>query len=147
LIGFPALEVDGRQVMLDRISIELTNRCSKACWFCYSASQPQGVTTWTVEDVTRLVRDCAANGVRAVSFGGGEPLQFSGLFDVLSALDGVLFRSITTNGLLAQGALLDRLCAARPDKVHISIHFPNHPTEVDRVITQVQRSHAGLCPT
>jgi hypothetical protein len=24
-----------RVTMLDRISIEVTNRCAKACWFCY----------------------------------------------------------------------------------------------------------------
>src|SRR5262245_23307474 len=124
--------------MLERISIELTNQCNKACWFCYNTSQPHGPTSWTVEEIDRLVRDCAANGVRAVSFGGGEPLQFSGLFDLLALLDGILFRSITTNGLLLDGELLERLCAARPDKVHISIHFPNHATEVDRVIAQVQ---------
>ena len=34
---------------LDRISIELTNRCAKACWFCYNHSQPAGATQWTVE--------------------------------------------------------------------------------------------------
>jgi hypothetical protein len=22
--------------ILDRVSIELTNRCAKACWFCYN---------------------------------------------------------------------------------------------------------------
>jgi hypothetical protein len=26
--------------MPDLISIELTNRCGKACWFCYNASTP-----------------------------------------------------------------------------------------------------------
>jgi sulfatase maturation enzyme AslB (radical SAM superfamily) len=124
--------------MLERISIELTNQCNKACWFCYNTSQPHGPTSWTVEEVDRLVRDCAVNGVRAVSFGGGEPLQFSGLFDLLTLLDGILFRSITTNGQRLDGELLERLCTARPDKVHISIHFPNHTTEVDRVIAQVQ---------
>jgi organic radical activating enzyme len=124
--------------MLERISIELTNQCSKACWFCYNTSQPHGPTSWTVEEVARLVRDCAANGVRAVSFGGGEPLQFSGLFDLLALLDGILFRSITTNGQLLDGELLERLCTAHPDKVHVSVHFPNHTTEVDRVIAQVQ---------
>jgi sulfatase maturation enzyme AslB (radical SAM superfamily) len=124
--------------MLERISIELTNQCNKACWFCYNTSRPHGPTSWTVEEVNRLVRDCAANGVRAVSFGGGEPLQFPGLFDLLALLDGVLFRSITTNGQLLNGELLEKLRAARPDKVHISIHFPNHTTEVDRVVAQVR---------
>ena len=29
------------------MSIELTNRCPKACWFCYNHSTPAGETAWT----------------------------------------------------------------------------------------------------
>jgi molybdenum cofactor biosynthesis enzyme MoaA len=123
--------------MIERISIELTNRCEKGCWFCYNHSLPAGETCWTVDEVVAFALDCAANGVRAVSFGGGEPLQFAGLFEVLAQLDGVIFRSMTTNGLLLDDAMLDRLQRARPDKVHVSIHFPERPAEVERVIAQV----------
>jgi MoaA/NifB/PqqE/SkfB family radical SAM enzyme len=122
---------------LDLISIELTNRCAKACWFCYNHSLPEGDTCWTVDEVIGFVRDCAASGVKAVSFGGGEPLQYPGLFDLLERLDGTLFRSLTTNGLLLHGETLDRLVASRPDKVHVSIHFPDRAHEVSRVIAQV----------
>src|SRR3954468_6509404 len=80
--------------MIELVSIELTNRCAKACWFCYNHSLPEGDTRWRPAEVVALVRDCAAHGVRAVSFGGGEPLQFAGLFDVLRDLDGTLFRSL-----------------------------------------------------
>jgi sulfatase maturation enzyme AslB (radical SAM superfamily) len=122
---------------LDRISIEVTNRCQKACWFCYNHSLPEGATRWTVAEVVGFVRDCAAHGVRAVSFGGGEPLQFDGLFDILQQLHGTLFRSLTSNGLLLHGETLDRLVAAKPEKVHLSIHFPERAAEVGRVIRQV----------
>src|SRR5262245_52397874 len=122
---------------LELVSIELTNRCGKACWFCYNHSRPEGDTRWRPEEVVGFVRDCAAHGIKAVSFGGGEPLQYPALYDVLRDLDGTLFRSVTTNGLSLQGDAIDRLVAARPDKVHISIHFPERATEVDRVITQV----------
>jgi sulfatase maturation enzyme AslB (radical SAM superfamily) len=122
---------------IELVSIELTNACAKACWFCYNHSQPSGATRWTVDDIVSFVRDCAAHGVKAVSFGGGEPLQYPGLFEVFGQLDGVLFRSMTTNGLLLHGELLDNLIAARPNKVHVSIHFPHHEPEVERVIEQV----------
>jgi molybdenum cofactor biosynthesis enzyme MoaA len=123
---------------LDRISIEVTNRCAKACWFCYNHSQPEGETHWTVAELVGFVRDCAANGIKAVSFGGGEPLQYEGLFEVLTQLRGTLFRSLTSNGLLLDGPLLDRLVEAGPEKVHLSIHFPDRSPEVERVIRQVQ---------
>jgi hypothetical protein len=122
---------------IDRISIEVTNRCAKACWFCYSRSQPAGETRWTPDELVAFVQDCAAHGVRAVSFGGGEPLQFPPLFDVLTRLRGVAFRSLTTNGLLLDAPTLDRLVAAAPEKVHLSIHFPDHEAEVARVTRQV----------
>ncbi len=122
---------------LELVSIEVTNRCGKACWFCYNHSQPEGGTRWTADELVDFVRDCAAHGVKAVSFGGGEPLQYDGLFEVLGRLRGVLFRSLTSNGLLLHGDLLERLVAAAPDKVHLSIHFPERPAEVARVIRQV----------
>jgi sulfatase maturation enzyme AslB (radical SAM superfamily) len=125
-------------VNLDRISIELTNRCAKACWFCYNHSQAEGATRWTDEELVDFVTDCAANGIKAVSFGGGEPLQYEGLFTVLERLRGVLFRSLTSNGLLLSGAMIDRLLAVAPDKIHLSIHFPEREAEVRRVIGQVQ---------
>lgn len=123
---------------LERISVEVTNRCAKACWFCYNHSQPGGATSWTVPELLSFVRDCAAHGIKAVSFGGGEPLQYDGLFDVLEGLRGTLFRSITSNGLPLNEEILDRLTAAGPDKVHLSVHFPEREAEVQRVIGQVK---------
>jgi hypothetical protein len=38
---------------------------------------------------------------------------------------------------MLHGETLDELVAARPDKVHVSIHFPERAGEVDRVIGQV----------
>lgn len=123
---------------LERVSIEVTNRCAKACDFCYNHSLPGGSTRWTPDELVGFATDCAAHGVKAVSFGGGEPLQYDGIFEVLERLRGVLFRSMTTNGLLLSNGTADRLVAAAPDKVHLSIHFPDREPEVARVIRQVQ---------
>jgi MoaA/NifB/PqqE/SkfB family radical SAM enzyme len=122
---------------LDRLSIEVTNRCAKACWFCYNHSSAEGATRWTADELVDFVTDCAAHGVKAVSFGGGEPLQYADLGDVLTRLRGTLFRSVTTNGLLLYDDALESLVAAAPEKVHISIHFPERDAEVQRVIRQV----------
>ncbi|HEY7152717.1 MAG TPA: radical SAM protein [Gemmataceae bacterium] len=122
---------------LDRISIEVTNRCAKACCFCYNHSLPEGDTRWTADELVSFVGDCAAHGIKAVSFGGGEPLQYDDLFTVLERLRGTLFRSLTSNGLLMHGERLERLIATAPDKVHLSIHFPERDSEVRRVVQQV----------
>lgn len=125
------------QWTIERLSIELTNRCTKACDFCYNASHSQGDTQWTADEIVEFVLDCQLHGTEAVSFGGGEPLQFVGLFEILHRLENRLFRSITTNGLLLNGERLEKLVAARPNKVHISIHYPDDTNEVARVIAQV----------
>jgi molybdenum cofactor biosynthesis enzyme MoaA len=122
---------------IERVSVEVTNRCAKACWFCYNHSRPEGETRWGADELVDFVGDCAAHGVKAVSFGGGEPLQYADLFAVLGRLRGTLFRSLTTNGLPLHGEALDRLVAAGPDKVHLSVHFPERDGEVRRVIEQV----------
>lgn len=124
---------------LERISIEVTNRCAKACWFCYNHSLPGGETRWAPDELASFVVDCARGGVKAVSFGGGEPLQYGPIFEVLDQLRGVLFRSMTTNGLALDDPTLDRLTAAAPEKVHVSIHFPEREAEVARVVGQVGR--------
>lgn len=126
------------QFALDRLSIELTNLCAKACSFCYNTSNPNGATSWTVDETVAFVADCAEHGIKAASLGGGEPLQYPGMYEVLAQLDAMVFRSFTTNGLLLDEQF-DRVVDARPDKVHVSIHFPGRTGEVTRVIDQVVR--------
>lgn len=123
-------------ISLDRISIELTNLCNKGCSFCYNQSSAMGATFWKADELITFVTDVAANGVRAVSFGGGEPLQYPALFDVLDGLKGKMFRSLTTNGLLLK-KFWSSLVNSQPEKVHLSIHFPENVGEISRVIRQV----------
>ena len=94
-------------------------------------------------------RDCAANGVRFVSSGGGEPLEWTGLFETLEGLKGVLGRSFTTNGLelVKRPALFEEIARARPDKVHVSIHAVENQREVIRFIERVHALDAREVPT
>lgn len=127
---------------IDRLSLEPSRRCSKGCAFCYNGSTRAGGGEWTAREVTELVTDCAAHGVGALSIGGGEPLEWDGLFETLDALSGVVLRSLTTNGLLLDERRLDQLARAAPDKVHVSIHFPDNPREVERAARQTSMLEA-----
>ncbi|MCB9760729.1 MAG: radical SAM protein [Alphaproteobacteria bacterium] len=131
---------------MERISIELSRRCEKACAFCYNHSGPEGDGVWTLDTVVAFVTDCARHGTRFVSFGGGEPLEWPPLWALLARLEGVVYRSLTTNGLRLDGAM-DDLVAARPDKVHVSIHFPDRGAEVRRVVRQVAALEARGVPS
>ena len=94
---------------LERVSVEPSRRCRKACAFCYNGSAPEGDGEWTADEVIAFGADVAAHGVRSLSLGGGEPLEWAGVFDVLAGLEGVLLRSLTTNGLpLSDAALFER---------------------------------------
>ena len=121
---------------VERVSVEPSRRCSKGCAFCYNGSNADADGAWTAADLVAFARSAAEGGVRVISFGGGEPLEWGSLFDVLRATDGVLARTLTTNGLPLDERL-DTLVAARPDKVHVSIHAPENPREVARVARQV----------
>lgn len=122
--------------MVQRLSIEVTDRCDRACAFCYARARPEGARAWDADELVGFVLDCAAHGTEAVSLGGGEPLQWPPLLSALRATRGRLFRSLTTNGLLLDG-LLDGLAEAAPEKVHVSVHFPEDGAEVARVARQV----------
>ncbi len=130
----------------ERLSVELHDRCGKACWFCYNGSGPAGEGAWRADELVSFVSDCAAHGVKAVSFGGGEPLEYPALYDVLAALRGRLFRSLTSNGLLLE-AHWERLIASAPDRVHLSIHFPGNAQEVARVARHAQALEAAGVPS
>ncbi len=125
--------------MIDRISIEPSRFCTKGCSFCYNGSDRDGAVGFRAAELVELAADCAKHGVRFLSIGGGEPLEWEGLFEVLDALRGVMFRSFTTNGLPLEkdSTLATRIAVARPDKVHVSIHAPENPREVARVCKQV----------
>lgn len=132
--------------LVDRISVEPSRLCTKGCSFCYNGSSATGTGTWSSADLVAFAADCAAHTVRAISFGGGEPLEWPQIFETLDALRGVLFRSLTTNGLpLESAATFDDLVRARPEKVHVSIHAPENRREVVRVIESVTRiASAGI---
>ena len=123
---------------LQRLSIDLSNRCSKACGFCYNRSFAEGVVMWQPQEVIDLIKDCVQNGLHAVSLGGGEPFEYEGIFDVISALTPLLFVSVTSNGLpLMNKSIWDRLLKNKPDKIHVTIHNPDNEEEVMNALKYV----------
>lgn len=130
--------------MIELLSIDLSNYCSKQCPFCYNHSTREGNTLWQPQEVIAFASDCIRNGVKAVSLGGGEPFEYEGVFDVIDALYPQCYLSVTTNGLpLEKEDAWNNLLAHKPDKIHVTIHQPSNPDEVERVMKLVQRM-AGI---
>ena len=126
--------------MIELLSIDLSNCCSKQCPFCYNHSTKVGNTMWQPSEVIAFASDCVSHGVKAVSLGGGEPFEYDGVFDVVDALYPQCYLSVTSNGLpLENDEVWERLVNHKPDKIHITIHHPDEAEEVDRVERLVKR--------
>lgn len=130
--------------MLDRVSIDLSNYCSKQCDFCYNHSTKEGNVMWTSEELIPFILDLHKHGINAVSFGGGEPFEFDGIFELISGLMDEMYVSVTSNGLpLENEEVFSKLMENKPDKVHITIHHPENKNEVERIIKMVKKISAG----
>lgn len=126
--------------MIELLSIDLSNFCSKECPFCYNHSRKEGNTMWKPEEVIRFASDCVSNGIKAVSLGGGEPFEYEGIFDIIDALYTQCYLSVTTNGLpLEDEQIWKQLLQHHLDKIHVTIHQPQDAAEVDRVEKLVLR--------
>ena len=126
--------------MIELLSIDLSNCCSKQCPFCHNHSTKVGNTMWHPSEVIAFASDCIAHGVKAVSLGGGEPFEYDGVFDVIDVLYPQCYLSVTSNGLpLENDEVWERLVKHKPDKIHITIHHPDEAEEVDRVERLVKR--------
>lgn len=120
--------------MIDLLSIDLSNYCTKQCSFCYNHSRREGNTMWKPSEVIDFASDCIKHGVKAVSLGGGEPFEYDGVFEVIDALYTQCYLSVTSNGLpLENSKMWELLCLHKPDKIHLTIHQPDNDEEVTRV--------------
>lgn len=131
---------------IERISIDLSNRCSKACDFCYNGSSSVGQTLWQPDEVIRLVSDCAQNGTKAVSLGGGEPFEYDGLFEIIAAIMPLVYVSVTSNGIpLLNENTFRMLKENKPNLLHFTIHNPANLDEVQRTLYLYRKTtRAGI---
>jgi len=126
--------------MIELLSIDLSNYCSKQCSFCYNHSTREGNTLWQPSEVIAFATDCITHGVKAVSLGGGEPFEYEGVFKVIEALYPLCYLSVTSNGLpLEDASVWQQLEFYKPDKIHVTVHHPDDVNEVDRVEALLQR--------
>lgn len=127
-MGDPLVDTHGR-VHRD-LRISLTDRCSLRCTYC----MPEQGNEWlakssilTVDEIVRIARVAAADGITTFRLTGGEPLLRADIVEVVRRLAGVTGAdgrpvqvAMTTNGIrLPQ--LLPALVEAGLDRLNISI--------------------------
>lgn len=97
--------------------------CNMVCPHCYAAavSEPSPTDLSTAEGL-RLLAEMAECGVRVVVFSGGEPLLRPDLFELLGrAAELGIAPQLSTNGVLVDAPVADRLAAAGVAYVGVSI--------------------------
>lgn len=114
----------GREI--DYIRISLTDRCNLRCVYCMpedGVTQVSHQDILTYDEILRVVRIMAANGLRKVKLTGGEPLvrkNCAGLLAELKKIPGIEKVTLTTNGVLLKEQMKD-LADAGLDAVNISL--------------------------
>lgn len=126
----------GRRITYLRLSV--TDRCNLACRYCIP---PEG-RTWlphheilTYEEMFRIVRILACQGVRKIRITGGEPLVRENLFCLIRGIrdiEGIEDVTLTTNGILLADHI-DELKESGIKRVNVSLDSLN--TDIFQAIT------------
>jgi GTP 3',8-cyclase len=147
------------------LRISVTDRCNLRCPYC----MPREVfgpgheflpraELLSFEEITRLARILAAQGVSKVRLTGGEPLLrrgLEGLVEMLATIEGIDDLALTTNGLLLAGRA-GALAEAGLTRVTVSLDaldegvlrsMSDTPTSPSRILAGIEAAaEAGLDP-
>jgi cyclic pyranopterin phosphate synthase len=147
--------LDRRSRPLRDLRISVTDRCNFRCTYCMPkeifgrdfAFLPRAELL-SFEEVTRLARAFALEGVSKIRLTGGEPLlrrDLDQLVAMLAAIDGVTDIAMTTNGS-ALAASARRLKESGLTRVTISLDAPDDETfgAMNDVAFPVARVLAGI---
>ncbi len=121
---------DPYQRRINYLRISVTDRCNLRCRYCMPE---QGLPltphkeVLTYEEILRIVRVFAKEGISKIRLTGGEPLVRKGIVDFvsrLSEIEEIKDLSLTTNGLLLKDFALD-LKRAGLKRINISLDTLN----------------------
>ncbi|HBG47862.1 MAG TPA: GTP 3',8-cyclase MoaA [Deltaproteobacteria bacterium] len=98
--------VDAYERKIEYLRLSVTDRCNLRCVYCMppegiELAEPKNILRY--EEMLRLARIAAANGVKKIRVTGGEPLVRKGIVEFLheiADIPGIEDLSLTTNGVL-----------------------------------------------
>ncbi len=108
---------------LRELWLHTNNSCNLACEHCLVSSGPDGDRGLDRQALFDLIDEAAALGTERFYFTGGEPFYRRDAFDLVERVTRLHERELTvlTNGILFQGAVLDRLRAQDPARLHLQV--------------------------
>ena len=110
----------------ERLSIELTTCCNSSCLHCFNQSRAIESSELSFEVVKGIVREGIQAGYRGLHLTGGEPLLWSGLFELLKDAfkAGYQTISLNTNGTLVTPKVAKKLAEYDGLIISISLEGP-----------------------
>lgn len=145
---------------LRELWIHANNSCNLSCEHCLVSSSPQADPGLDGARLLELVDEGVALGATSFHLTGGEPFYRRDAFDVVERVTRVHGRDLTvlTNGLLFQGAVLERLRQQDPQRLRLQVSLDGARPETndalrgagtfERITAAVRRlAEAGFAPT
>ncbi|MCP4543361.1 MAG: radical SAM protein [Chloroflexi bacterium] len=112
----------------ETIHLAITTRCNLSCPGCYVPHPDASVKPeLTVAELREMIDQWAQMRVFQLAVGGGEPLLYDGLFDVLAyARERDIVPNLTTNGTLLNADVVRHLVWAGVGRVNLSWNGPDN---------------------
>ena len=122
--------------------IFLTYRCNLSCPYCFSKGQSG---EFPIDRVLDLVEWAQANGVRAISFCGGEPTIYPGFSRVLDRLRHLGLKAYFATNLLADQGTMKWITPEHVDMVvvHVAHREVYAKGQWDRLIANLKQAKAA----
>jgi pyruvate-formate lyase-activating enzyme len=122
--------------------------CNLACDYCCARSSPQTARRALGRDrVAQLAAEAADAGVSELLLTGGEPFLLPDIDELVAACTEVLPTTLLTNGMLFQGARLERLRRMDRDRLAVQISLDSatpEPHDAHRGRGSWKRAVAGI---
>jgi len=117
--------IDSFQRVHNSLRIGVTDRCNIRCFYCMPETVQFLPRTdlLSFEEIARLVRTLARNGVDRIRITGGEPLvraELWRLVEMIKSVEGITDIALTTNGLLLADQI-EQLKLAGLDRINVSL--------------------------
>lgn len=114
----------------------ITWRCNLSCNYCEigKANQEQlRKEELSAVEIIRMLPELRRQGVKFITFAGGEPLMYEDIFTVLkSAREQGFIVGLVTNGTLIDEGIARKLAEVRVDHIHISLDSPDTIQDIIR---------------
>lgn len=142
--------IDQYDRKIEYLRVSVTDRCNLRCVYCMPETGIQQVPhsqILTYDEIVRICRICAEEGISKIKLTGGEPLVRKGISELLGSLKkipGIEEVTLTTNGVLLADQI-ESLVKAGLDAVNISLDTLN-PRQYEELTRrdELGKAMAGL---